>query len=72
MVLMLFMDYFEKVICNHTDEEGRYAYNNQPYIARWNLFALIPTLKLICDEAKLETYMKTFYHNIKSIFRFDE
>jgi len=60
-----FMDYFEKgTICNHSDEEGRYAYNNQPYIARWNLFALIPTLKLICNEEKLESYMKSFipYH----------
>ena len=64
-----FMDYFEKgAICNHTDEEGRYAYNNQPYIARWNLFALIPTLKLICDEAKLETYMKTFISQHQKVY----
>ena len=64
-----FMDYFEKeAICNHSDEEGRYAYNNQPYIARWNLFALIPTLKLICDEAKLEAYMKTFISQHQKVY----
>ena len=28
-----FMDYFDKnCICNHTDQEGRYSYNNQPYV----------------------------------------
>jgi uncharacterized protein YdiU (UPF0061 family) len=54
--------------CNHTDEEGRYAYNNQPYIARWNLFALIPTLKLICDEVKLEAYMKTFLPQHQKVY----
>ena len=27
-------------ICNHTDQQGRYAYNQQPQIAHWNCFAL--------------------------------
>ena len=56
-----FMDYFEKnSICNHTDMEGRYAYNNQPYVARWNLFVLINALKKICDETKLENHMRSY------------
>lgn len=64
-----FMDYFEKnCICNHTDEEGRYAYNNQPYIAKWNLFALIDALKLICDETKLLEYMKTFLPQHQKVY----
>ena len=46
-----FMDYFEKnSICNHTDGEGRYSYNNQPYVARWNLLVLLNALNQICDE----------------------
>lgn len=64
-----FMDYFEKnCICNHTDEEGRYSYNNQPYIARWNLFALIDALKLICDETRLLEYMKTFLPQHQKVY----
>jgi uncharacterized protein YdiU (UPF0061 family) len=27
-------------ICNHSDHQGRYAYNKQPNIAYWNLFCL--------------------------------
>ena len=27
-------------ICNHTDQQGRYAYKMQPQIAHWNCFAL--------------------------------
>ncbi|MDD4329576.1 MAG: YdiU family protein, partial [Aliarcobacter sp.] len=67
--LYAFMDYFEKnAICNHTDAEGRYSYNNQPYVARWNLFALIDALKLICDEGKLESYMKTFLPQHEKVY----
>ena len=33
-----FMEYFnKKYICNHSDKEGRYAYENQPSICKWNL-----------------------------------
>ena len=36
-----FMEAFEPAhICNHTDQQGRYAYNMQPQIAHWNCFAL--------------------------------
>ncbi|MDY0051766.1 MAG: YdiU family protein [Aliarcobacter sp.] len=56
-----FMDYFEKnCICNHTDAEGRYSYNNQPYVARWNLIVLADALSEICNKEKLLEYMKTF------------
>ncbi|MDP5007896.1 MAG: protein adenylyltransferase SelO family protein, partial [Glaciimonas sp.] len=27
-------------ICNHTDQQGRYAYNMQPQIGHWNCYAL--------------------------------
>ena len=36
-----FMDGFDPArICNHSDHLGRYAYQRQPEIAHWNLFAL--------------------------------
>ena len=31
-------------ICNHTDSQGRYAYNMQPQIGHWNCYALGQTL----------------------------
>ena len=63
------MDYFDKnCICNHTDAEGRYSYNNQPYVARWNLIVLANTLKEICDEDKLIEYMQTFLPQHENVY----
>lgn len=40
-----FLDGFDaKHICNHTDQGGRYAYENQPQVAYWNLFCLAQAL----------------------------
>ena len=56
-----FMDCFDKHnICNHSDAEGRYSYNNQPHIAGWNLEILANTLKNICDFEELIKYLETF------------
>lgn len=36
-----FLDAFDvEHICNHSDTQGRYAYQQQPYIAHWNLVRL--------------------------------
>jgi len=64
-----FMDYFDKnCICNHTDAEGRYSYNNQPYVARWNLIVLANALKEICDEEKLLEYINTFIPQHENVY----
>ncbi|QDF28309.1 protein adenylyltransferase SelO [Halarcobacter anaerophilus] len=56
-----FMDFFEKhCICNHTDSEGRYSFNNQPHIAKWNLEILAYSLGKICNFSKLMAYLKNF------------
>ncbi len=56
-----FMDHFSKhSVCNHTDMEGRYSYNNQPEIARWNLEILAYNLGKICSFQKLISYLKKF------------
>ncbi|MBI5722004.1 MAG: YdiU family protein [Burkholderiales bacterium] len=40
-----FMDAFDPGhVCNHTDEQGRYAYARQPSVAFWNLHALAHAL----------------------------
>ncbi len=47
-------------ICNHTDQAGRYAYDQQPQIGLWNLSALAqaltPMIPIIAAEEILESY----------------
>ena len=52
-------------ICNHSDTQGRYAYNRQPNIAYWNLFCLGQALLPLIGEqelalAALESYKTVF------------
>lgn len=51
-----FLDGFDAHhICNHSDESGRYAYDQQPAIALWNLHCFAQTLlKLISKDEALD------------------
>ena len=69
-----FMDSYEPgLICNHTDEAGRYAFDMQPAIAHWNLRALAAALNsLIPTEAlisQLDTYESHFRKSYRSLMR---
>ena len=61
-----FLDAFDPGhICNHSDTEGRYAYNKQPNMAYWNLFCLGQALLPLIDDqsqalASLESYKTVF------------
>src|SRR5665647_985180 len=65
-----FMDAYDpNFICNHTDEQGRYSFINQPVIAHWNLRALamalsgvISTDTLIEKLASFEQHFGGAYH----------
>jgi uncharacterized protein YdiU (UPF0061 family) len=47
-----FLDAFDPMhVCNHSDDQGRYAYARQPGIAFWNLHALAQALLPLCDGA---------------------
>ncbi len=67
-----FMDGYDPgFICNHTDEQGRYSFVNQPVIAHWNLRALalalsslIPTDILIEKLATFEEHFGGTYHGL--------
>ncbi len=37
-------DYQPELICNHTDHQGRYAFDNQPAVGLWNLQRLAQSL----------------------------
>jgi uncharacterized protein YdiU (UPF0061 family) len=52
-------------VCNHSDHQGRYAFNRQPNIAFWNLYCLGQALQPLIGEpavamAALESYKKAF------------
>lgn len=51
-------DYQSDYVCNHTDREGRYSYENQPGIAHWNLnrlaIALSPIINYDASKVVLE------------------
>ncbi len=61
-----FMEAFDpRHICNHTDQQGRYAYSMQPQIGDWNCYALGQALLPLIgdvDEAKdaLAVYRPAF------------
>ncbi|HEX4177401.1 MAG TPA: YdiU family protein, partial [Rhizomicrobium sp.] len=64
-----FMDAYDpRFICNHTDEQGRYSFINQPMIAHWNLRALalalsdlIPTEQLLENLTSFEDHFAEKY-----------
>lgn len=47
-------------ICNHTDQRGRYAYNQQPSVAMWNLERLLVCFMDEVPKARLEEILNTF------------
>jgi uncharacterized protein YdiU (UPF0061 family) len=52
-------------ICNHSDQQGRYAYHMQPKIGQWNCFALGQALLPLIGEvdnthAALEVYQDAY------------
>lgn len=55
-------------VCNHSDTQGRYAYNRQPNVAYWNLFCLARALlPLIGDEEMAQAALASY----KSVFSTD-
>ncbi|MFV0671540.1 protein adenylyltransferase SelO [Variovorax sp. tm] len=70
-----FLDGFDpRHICNHSDTQGRYAFNQQPNVAYWNLFCLAQALlPLIGDQevavAALESYKTVFPNEFEGRMR---
>jgi serine/tyrosine/threonine adenylyltransferase len=70
-----FLDAFDPGhICNHSDTQGRYAYNRQPNIAYWNLFCLGQALLPLIGEQEqalqaLESYKSVFPQALQQGFR---
>ncbi len=61
-------------ICNHSDSQGRYAFNKQPNIAYWNLFCLGQALLPLIDDQEqalsaLESYKMVFPAQLEARMR---
>jgi len=68
-----FLDDFEPgFICNHSDDSGRYAFNQQPQIGLWNLNALAHALTPLVEKSVLinilKDYEKEFVDHYTTLF----
>ncbi len=66
-----FMDAFQaNHVCNHSDTAGRYAWNAQPAVARWNLYRLAGSLLVLgCDAPALEASLAPFEAEFLAAYR---
>ncbi len=55
-------------VCNHSDEQGRYSFANQPRIAWWNLYALAMAMKSLVSEEDAEALVKPFGTQFENYF----
>lgn len=66
-------DYDPGYICNHSDHNGRYAFNRQPYIGLWNLSCLAQALLPLAPKEELkpalDTYAPLFEQQYRAIMR---
>lgn len=53
-------DYDAGFICNHSDHNGRYAFNQQPYIGLWNLSCLAQALLPLAEKDALKTALDSY------------
>ncbi|RKP54754.1 protein adenylyltransferase SelO [Pararobbsia silviterrae] len=74
-----FIDGFDaNHVCNHSDAQGRYAYQAQPQVAYWNLFCLAQAMLPLFGEGQhaveaaqqvLETYRTHFPRALDALLR---
>jgi uncharacterized protein YdiU (UPF0061 family) len=56
-----FLDHFDLGhICNHSDNEGRYSFGNQPAIGQWNLEQLAIALKNVLNESEIKRTLESY------------
>lgn len=53
-------DYQPGYICNHSDHQGRYSYDNQPAVAYWNLHRLAQTLSGMMSTEQLQGALSAY------------
>ncbi len=53
-------DYVPDYICNHSDHQGRYAFDNQPAVALWNLHRLGQALSGLLSTTQLQQALEAY------------
>ncbi|OLQ71697.1 hypothetical protein BIT28_12355 [Photobacterium proteolyticum] len=61
-------DYNPGFICNHSDYSGRYAFNQQPSIALWNLSALGYAFSPLIDKALIDEALNTYQPQLQQYY----
>ena len=56
-------------VCNHSDYNGRYAYDNQPSIAAWNLQKLLLCFSDHLPKERLQNLLKTFSESFHGYYQ---
>jgi uncharacterized protein YdiU (UPF0061 family) len=65
-----FMDAYDPgLVCNHTDEQGRYAFDMQPAVAHWNLRALAFALSQLVSKEALIAALDSYEGIFRSRYR---
>jgi len=62
-------DYDPGFICNHSDYNGRYAFNQQPYIGLWNLSCLAQTLLPFAPKEELKAALDGYQSSVDGHYR---
>ncbi len=62
-------DYDPGFICNHSDHNGRYAFNQQPYIGLWNLSCLAQTLLPLAPREELKAALDRYHERFDAHYR---
>jgi uncharacterized protein YdiU (UPF0061 family) len=64
-----FLEVYEPgFICNHTDEGGRYAFDQQPTVGLWNCHALAEALKSLITSAERDASLKRYQDVYRETF----
>ncbi len=61
-------DYQPSFVCNHSDTEGRYAFDQQPGVGLWNLNALAHALSSLISTEDINSALSTYEPHIRECF----
>jgi uncharacterized protein YdiU (UPF0061 family) len=65
-----FLDTYDPgFICNHSDHQGRYSFQNQPSVALWNLNALATCFSSLLDTSEITDCLKQYENEYLSHYR---
>jgi uncharacterized protein YdiU (UPF0061 family) len=60
--------YNPKFVCNHSDHEGRYAFEQQPGVALWNLSRLADSLGSLITDQQAKTVLDSYQTHLVEVY----